>query len=177
MAFPSDPIEGQAYATEKYLFIYESGKWVSRIADLSQVLPDQNAQEFLPPYSTVATLRTNLVCTDTKLGFSTDKVTFVDDLTVDIGDTYYVEWTSGINTAAQGSSYTSEITVNYLDIDTIETINVQIIGIDKLPDPFTFTPINDTIATAVVEANTLAMLGSINAPTHLWGSSDTDPKP
>ena len=173
MTFPLNPIEGQAYATEKYLFIYEGGKWISRVADLSQVLPEQNRQEFLPPYSAVATLRTNLSCTDNKLGFSTDKVTFIDDLTVDIGDSYFVEWTSGISTAVQGSSYTSEITVNYLDIDTIETVNVQIIGVDKLPDPFTFNPVTDTIATAVVEANALAMLGSINAPTTLWGSSDS----
>ena len=155
------------------MFIYQNGKWISRVADLSQVLPEQNRQEFLPPYSAVATLRTNLSCTDNKLGFSTDKVTFIDDLTVDIGDSYFVEWTSGINTATQGSTYTSEITVNYLDIDTVETINVQIIGVDKLPDPFTLTPQTNTLSDATVESNTIAMLGSINAPTYLWGSSDS----
>ena len=128
---------------------------------------------FFPPYSSVATLNTTFSCPDDKIGFSTDKITFQDPLTVNAGQVFYVEWGTDILSAAQGSEYSSTVGISYDDLGISETVNITIDSIDKVPDPFTFTDQVDTLSNGTVESNSIAMLGSINAPTYLWGSTDS----
>lgn len=174
MAFPPNPTEGDTYYTEKYIFVYESGKWVTRALRLDELAPGGGSRgAFFPPYSSVATLRTSLSCADGKIEFSKDNVGFESSVTVDIGEQFFAEWSAGILTASQGIAYTSTVNFDYLDLNINENLEVNISSIDKLPNPFTLTPQTDTQSDATLEANTLAMLGSINAPTYLWGSSDS----
>lgn len=175
MAFPPNPQNGDIYYTEKYVFVYTDGKWVSRILSLDDINanPGGSRSAFFPPFSSVATLKTTLSCDDGKIEFSGDKVGFSSTITVDIGNTFFVEWSSDILTASQGSAYTSTVNIDYLDLNINENLEVNITSIDKLPDPFTLEPITESLSDATVEANTLAMLGSINAPTYIWGSSDS----
>jgi len=176
MAFPSGPVEGEVYYTEKYVFEYSEGKWDSRVLTLAELNPNlgETRGAFFPPFSAVATLRTRLSCADGKILFSQDKINFQSTITVDIGDRFFAEWgTDIVNNAPQGSGYSSTVTVEYLDLSMDEEIKVNISSIDKVPDPFSFISQSDTLSDVMLEANVLAMLGSINAPTHLWGSSDS----
>jgi len=177
MAFPTGPVEGEVYYTEKYVFEYSEGKWDSRVLSLDEINPNlgEGRGAFFPPFSAVATLRTRLSSPDDKIVFSTDKINYVDTITVDIGDRFFVEWATdpGILNAAQGSTYESDVLVEYLDLMIEETVNVKIISVDKVPNPFSFPPQINTGSDATIETATLAMLGSINAPTYLWGSSDS----
>jgi len=176
MSFPPTPQEGDVYYTQNYVFEYSEGKWDSRVLSLAELNPNlgEGRGAFFPPFSAVATLRTRLSCADGKIELSTDKINFSNTITVDIGDRFFAEWSDDIvNNAPQGSSYTSTVSVEYLDLSMNENVEVNITSVDKIPDPFAFIPQVDTIATETVEANTLAMLGSINAPTKLWGSSDS----
>lgn len=128
---------------------------------------------FFPPFSGVASLKTRF-SSNGELVFSTDNVTFQSTITVEIGDQYFIEWGNNILTnAPHGSRYTGTIQLEYLDLGVTEDVNIVVDPVDKIPDPFTFTDVTDTIAGSTQTSNNIAMLGSINAPTYLWGTSDS----
>lgn len=130
---------------------------------------------FFPPVSSVATLAKTLSCPDGKIVFSTDDVTFAGVATVGIGETYFVGWASAIFDAAEGSRYDSQINVTYSGIGVTEEQIVVIDSIDRVPsqERLTFTDLTAQGSDATVTAAPVAMLGTINAPTWLWGSSDS----
>lgn len=168
-----------SHSIGKYLEVYDSASIGLQmgVGDGSNAGVNTDAKDesaiFFPPYSSVATLDTTFSCPDDKIGFSTDKITFQDPLTVSTGDVFYVEWGTDILSAAQGSEYSSTVGISYDDLGINETVNITISSIDKVPDPFTFTDQVDTLSNGTVVSNSIAMLGSINAPTYLWGSSDS----
>lgn len=167
-----------SHSIGKYLEVYDSASLGLQMgvgdgsAGVSTDAKDESAI-FFPPYSAVATLDTTFSCPDGKIGFSTDKITFQDPLTVNVGQVFYVEWGTDILSAAQGSEYSSTVGISYDDLGISESVNITINSIDKVPDPFTFTDQVDTLSNGTVVSNSIAMLGSINAPTYLWGSSDS----
>ena len=130
---------------------------------------------FFPPVSSVATLAKTLSCPDGKILFSTDDVTFAGVATVGIGETYFVGWASAIFDAAEGSRYDSQINVTYTGIGITEEQIVVIDSIDRVPsqERLTFTDLTAQGSDATVTAAPVAMLGTINAPTWLWGSSNS----
>ena len=141
---------------------------------MSDILPAQQRNSaFFPPASLISDFNLTLSCADGKIEFSTDKITFSSSITVGLGDRYYIEWASGINSASQGQSYSSTITFTYNDLGVSEDVDININSIDKVPDQFTFVDVVDVFKLTTQTSNAVAMLGSINAPTSIWGSSDS----
>lgn len=130
---------------------------------------------FFPPVAAVATLDKTLTCPDGKIVFSDDNVSFASSISVGIGETYFVGWATAIFDAAEGSRYDSEIHVNYTGIGVTEEQTVVIESIDRIPsqERLTFTDLTDQASDATVTSAPVAMLGTINAPTWIWGSSDS----
>ena len=130
---------------------------------------------FFPPVAAVATLDKTLTCPDGKIVFSDDNVSFASSISVGIGETYFVGWATAIFDAAEGSRYDSEIHVNYTGIGVTEEQTVVIESIDRIPsqERLTFTDLTGQGSDATVTSAPVAMLGTINAPTYLWGSSDS----
>ena len=129
---------------------------------------------FFPPFNGVASLKTRFSSPGAELVFSTDNVSFQSTITVEIGDQYFIEWGNDILTnAPHGSRYTGSVLLEYLDLNVSEEIEIVVNPVDKIPDPFTFTDVTETVAGSTQTSNNIAMLGSINAPTYLWGSSNS----
>ena len=88
-----------------------------------------------------------------------------------MGEIFYIDWTSEILAAGQGDGYSSTVTITYEDIGVTETNEISLV-IDKVPDPFTLDEVTNVFWPETVEANSIAMLGSINAPAYIWGATD-----
>lgn len=127
----------------------------------------------IPPFVSKSGPKTQLTNTDGKIEFSLDNTTYQSSVTIEPDSLFYVEWTDAIDSAVQGQTYTSEIETNYLELGIQETLEIKISSIDKIPDPFSFDTVLDVIAGSTTVSNPVAMLGSINAPTYIWGATDS----
>jgi len=130
---------------------------------------------FFPPVSSVATLAKTLTCPDGKIVFSDNDVSFASTISVGIGETYFVGWATAIFDAPEGSRYDSKINVTYTGIGVTEEQIVVIDSIDRVPsqERLTFTDLTGRSSDATVTSSPVAMLGTINAPTYIWGSSNS----
>ncbi len=153
---------------EKNIFVWNGTEWVGAGGGGGNSLNPS-----IPPFVSRSGPKTRLTNSDGKIVFSLDNVSFVSDLTIEPNTIFYSEWTSDINSAVQGQSYSSEVNINYVELGISEQLEIKINQIDKIPDPFSFTPQTDVIAGTTLTSNPVAMLGSINAPTYVWGSSDS----
>ena len=123
-----------------------------------------------PPFGSVTTLDTDF-SSDGRIGFSTDGVNYYISTSIPINTTYYVDWTSGINTIPHGSTYISTITSYYSDIDTTTTTTFSIV-VDKLPGSISLGSSTGTTPLTFYEADTLYP-SEFNAPTSIWVSTNS----
>lgn len=169
-ARPSGAAEGDVIydSDEKNIYVWNGSEWLAAGGGGGNSLNPS-----IPPFVSRSGPKTRLTNTDGKIVFSLDNVNFSADLTIEPNTIFYSDWTSDINSAVQGQSYSSEVNINYVDLGITEVLEIKINQIDKIPDPFSFTPQTDVIAGTTLTSNPVAMLGSINAPTYVWGSTDS----
>ena len=125
----------------------------------------------LPPFTSESGPAMNLTNADGKIEFSLDGNSWSNSLSVPAETIYYCIWGSDILSAAHNSNYETIVAVNYPSLSMDQDVEIKL-KIDKLPDPFSFTPENDVTGNTLFVANTISPLGSINAPTAIWGSSN-----
>ena len=133
-----------------------------------------NASFLMPPFSSISTLETTFTSLDGKLEFSLDLITWQTTLTVPLNTAYHVRWDEGINNAATGSSYETQVDIDFPNIDSQQTIDYKISSIDRVPDQFEYEPQEDCVANEWYEANYISPLGTINAPSQIWCVTDAD---
>lgn len=168
--FP-DPAVEQEYSSDdvpNVMWTWDGEKWTSKVegGGSSNVSGPK-----LPPLVELSGPALNLSNSDGKTQYSLDGDTYSSSLTVPSETIYYVDWTDDIDSAAHGSDYQAAYTETYPNLGVVETIDLEL-KIDKLPDPFTFTPLVDVTSETEYTSNTISPLESINAPTSVWGSSD-----
>jgi len=126
----------------------------------------------LPPFGGLTSTETVFDSADGKVEFSLDGVNYLTNLTVPINTFYYVDWGTDILSVAHGDPYEAQITASYTNLGTSNTVDFKINAIDKLPDAFSFTPIDDVPSQTQFESNTVSPVESINAPSQIWVTSD-----
>ena len=118
----------------------------------------------LPPFTSESGPAMNLTNADGKIEFSLDGSNWSSSLSVTAETIYYCIWGSDILSAAHDSNYEAIVAVNYPSLSMDQDVELKL-KIDKLPDPFSFTPQTDVTGNTLFVANTISPLGSINAPT------------
>ncbi len=125
----------------------------------------------LPPFTSESGPAMNLTNADGKIEFSLDGNSWSTSLSVPAETIYYCIWGSDILSAAHDSNYETIVEVNYPSLSMDQDVEIKL-KIDKLPDPFSFTAQTDVTGNTLFTANTISPLGTINAPTAIWGSSN-----
>ena len=125
----------------------------------------------LPPFTSESGPAMNLSNVDGKVEFSLDGNSWSTSLSIPSETIYYCIWGSDILSAAHNSSYEALISVNYPNLSMDQDVEIKL-KIDKLPDPFTLDTRTDVVGLDTYVSNTISPLGTINAPTAIWGSSN-----
>jgi len=125
----------------------------------------------LPPFTSKSGPAMNLTSADGKIEFSLDGNAWSNSLNVPAETIYYCIWGSDILSAAHNSNYETTVEVNYPSLNMDQDVEIKL-KIDKLPDPFTLDTEIDVLSQTEFTSNTISPLGSINAPTAIWGSSN-----
>lgn len=151
---------------EKNIFIYNGEEWVGTGGGAVN-----NLNPAIPPFISTTGPETVVTNSDGKVEFSLDGNNWSSSITIPSETVYYCDWTDDILSAAHDSQYETSIDVNYPNVGASQTIELKL-KIDKLPDPFSFTPQTDVLTNIIVTSNTISPLNSINAPTAIWGSTN-----
>ncbi len=125
----------------------------------------------LPPFTSESGPEMTLTNADGKIEFSLDGSSWSTSLNIPPETIYYCIWGSDILSAAHDSNYETLVSVNYPNLSMDQDVEIKL-KIDKLPDPFEFTDLIDLGSDTTYTSNTISPLGSINAPTRIWGSSN-----
>jgi len=156
---------------EKNIYVYNGTEWVGTGG--GQI---NNLNPAIPPFVSQSGPETVVTNSDGKIEFSLDGTNWSNSITIPPETIYYCDWTNDILSAAHDSKYETSISVDYPNVDASQLIELEL-KIDKLPDPFSFTSQTEVVGFDTVTSNTISPLGSINAPTSVWGSSDaTNPR-
>lgn len=157
---------------EKAIYVYNGTEWVSTGSG-GEV---NNLNPAIPPFVSKTGPATNITNSDGKVEFSLDGNSWSSSINIPSETIYYCDWTNDILSAAHDSQYETSIGVTYPNLDTSQSIELNL-KIDKLPDPFTLDTETDVVGLLMYFSNTISPLNSINAPTAIWGSSDaTNPQ-